>query len=307
MRILLTGATGFIGNRVRRALLDRRLHFRLAVRTIAATGMEPDVEQVQINAIGPRTDWASALSGVSDVIHLAGLAHVLHGASQSHLEDYRAVNAEGTLTFARAAVKAGVRRFVFLSSARVHGERSFTSPFTERHTPSPTDLYSESKWHAEQELANVALFSSTQFVVLRPPLVYGPGVKANFLRLLRSVERGWPIPLGAVRNRRSLLYVDNLADAIITALVHPAAAGKTFLVSDGQDLATPDLLRRVALALGCPSRVPHVPLGVLRMGAKLLGRQADFDRLCGDFVIDSSMIRTDLAWTPPWSVEHGIA
>lgn len=307
MRVLLTGASGFAGRRVHQALLRNKIEVRAAYRSIfdAEAGSQ-HTQSVKIGDIGPATDWREALSGITHVVHLAGMAHVLDATDRHQYEAYQRTNVEGTAALARGALVAGVRRFLFVSSARVHGDQSLTHAFTERDPPQPLDPYSESKWRAEAALAQLLAHGATQLVVLRPPLMYGPGVKANFLRLLRLTQRGLPVPLGAVRNRRSLLFVDNFADAVVTSLTHPSASGKTFLISDGEDLSTPDLLRCLASALNTPARIIGVPVGILKFAATLVGRTADLHRLCDNFAVDSSAIRRELNWSPPWTLRQGM-
>jgi len=304
MKILVTGATGFIGRALCPLLRSRGFAVRAAVRGRAA--LPADIEIATIDALGPSTHWSAAVSGVDAVVHLAGRAHVLDHTGADEAERVRAVNVEATVHLARAATRAGVRRFVFVSTAKVHGEQNAGGPWTEQDAPAPQDLYAQSKWEAEQALTQLSRTSALEVVILRPPLVYGPGVKANFLRLLRTVDRGLPVPLGAIHNRRSLVYVDNLADAIATCLDRPAAANRTFLVSDGEDVSMPELIRRVAGALDRPVRLVGVPLWLLRFGARLLRRDADFERLAGDLAVDASAIRRDLGWQPPYSMQAGL-
>jgi nucleoside-diphosphate-sugar epimerase len=306
-KVLVTGATGLVGRAVCPLLRSRGLRVRAALRRPLAPGESgPGDEQVTVGELGAHTDWSGALDGIDAVVHLAGLAHIVSAATPAQIDGYRRVNVEATETLARAAAERRVRRFVFASSARVLGDASPGRPWTERDAPDPSDEYARSKWQAEQRLAAIGAAGATEVVILRPPLVYGPGVKANFLRLLAAVERGLPIPLGAVRNRRSLLYVGNLADAIAACLDHAAAAGKTFFVSDGDDVSTPELIRRIALALGRKPRLVPVPLAMLRLGATLVGRREDFVRLTADFALDSGAIRAGLGWTPPYSMQKGL-
>ena len=301
----MTGATGFIGRALCPLLLRCGFEVCAAVRGNVA-GIEPGIEAIRINALVPETDWSAAMQRCDAVVHLAGLAHVLGERGADAAARIRAVNVEATEHLARAAAHAGVRRLVFVSSAKVHGDRSVDRPWTEQDSPKPQDPYSRSKWEAEQALESVLRTTALEMTILRPPLVYGPGVKANFLRLLKTIDRGLPIPLGAIRNQRSLIYVGNLADAIACSLRHPGAANRTFLVTDGKDVSTPQLIRYVAAALGRPARLINVPARMLGLAASVLGRRADFDRLVGNFVVDSSAIRRDLGWTPPETFEEGI-
>jgi UDP-glucose 4-epimerase len=219
---------------------------------------------------------------------------------------YRATNTDATLNLARQAAQAGVRRFVFVSSIKVNGEGR-DAPYRETDPPAPQDAYAISKWEAEQGLWRIARETGLEVVVLRPPLVYGPGVKANFRRLLDTVARGWPLPLGAIENRRSLLYLGNFVDAIRVCVEHPAAAGQTFLIDDGQPVSTPELVRAVARAMGRPARLLPVPAGMLEFAGALLGKRAAVARLTGSLWLDSSLIRARLGWTPPYSMAAGMA
>jgi len=301
----VTGATGFIG----RALcpLLRRCGFEVgtAVRRSVAE-IQSGIEVIRIDAIGPETDWSAAVCGRDAVVHLAGLAHVLGQRDAGDAKRIHAINVEATERLARAAARAGVRRFVFVSSAKVHGDRSIDRPWSELDAPRPQDAYVQSKWEAEQALELVARTTELEVTILRPPLVYGPGVKANFLRLLNTVYRGLPIPLGAIRNQRSLIYVGNLTDAIVNSLQHPGAANRTFLVADNKDVSTPELIRCIAAALNRTARLVAVPVWMLGHVASVLGRRVDFDRLAGSFAVDSSAFRRELGWTAPHTFEEGI-
>jgi len=305
MKVLVTGATGFVGRALCPLLLRCGFEVCAAVRG-SASAIASGIEPIRINALGPETDWSAATSGCDAVVHLAGLAHVLSKCGADEAKRIHEVNVEATEHLARAAARYRVRRFVFISSAKVHGERSTDRPWTELDAPAPQDPYAHSKWEAEQALQNVANATALKVTILRPPLVYGRGVKANFLRLLNTVDRGLPIPLGAIRNQRSLIYVGNLADAIVSSLRHSDAANRTFLVADGTDVSTPQLIRCVAAAFGRRARLVNVPVWMLGLAATLLGRRADFDRLAGDFAVDSSAIRRELGWTPPHTFEDGI-
>jgi nucleoside-diphosphate-sugar epimerase len=295
---------------VGRALVERLVadgrSVRAAVRT-ASAAVAAGVETSRVDDIGPGTDWRAALAGVDAIIHLAARAHVLRDSSIDAHALYRSVNTLGTLRLAEAAAAAGVRRLVFLSSVRVHGDRSTGAPFTETSPLAASDPYGRSKADAERGLAALAATGALEPVILRPPLVYGPGARGNFARLVALVARGVPLPLGAVRNRRSLTFVGNLVEAIVRALDHPAAASETFMVSDGEDLSTPDLVRRIARALGKPARLIPVPTAFLRLGGALAGRSDDVARLLDDLVVDSSRIRAKLDWTPPFRLDEAFA
>jgi nucleoside-diphosphate-sugar epimerase len=230
---------------------------------------------------------------------------MLEDTASDALAEYRRSNVEGTRSLAAAARRAGVRRLLFLSSAKVHGERS-AWPFTEVEVPHPEDAYAVSKLEAEEALKQTLAGGRTQWTILRPPLVYGPEVRANFLRLLRAVARGVPLPLAAIDNRRSLLYVGNLVDAIRTCLEHEDAGGRMWLVSDGEDLSSPELVRRLARALNRPARLVPVPVWLLRLAGGLSGKTAAVNRLVDSLQLDAAAIRADLRWTPPYSVDQGL-
>jgi nucleoside-diphosphate-sugar epimerase len=303
--ILVTGAAGFVGRALLPRLLAEGRRVRAAVRE-PSKELPAGVDSACVGEIHADTDWHAALAGVDAVVHLAARAHVLDEASPDAFALYRAVNALGALKLAEAAAAAGVRRFVFLSSVRAHGARTTGAPFTESSPLAAEDPYGRSKAEAEVGLARVARGTALEPVVLRPPLVYGAGARGNFARLVKLVGRGIPLPLGSVRNRRSLVYVGNLVDAIVRSLDHPAAAGQTFLVSDGEDVSTPELVRRIARALGRPARLIAVPPALLRLGGALAGRKDDVARLLDDLVVDSSPIRRTLAWRPPYTLDQGL-
>ena len=303
MRFLVTGATGFVGYAVSTELAQRKHDVRRAARNLAGS----DGGYFELGDIGPSTNWFGALEGVDAVVHLAARVHVMHDTEADPLTVFRAVNVEGTLNLARQAAAAGVRRFVFVSSIKVNGESTLPGqPFTADDKPAPLDAYSVSKMEAEQGLRQIAAQTGMAVVIIRPPLVYGPGVKANFAALMRAVQRGWPLPLGAVHNRRSLMALDNLVDFIVTCLSHPQAANQTFLMSDGQDLSTTELVRGMAQAVGVPARLLPVPVWALQAGASLLGKGDAVQRLCGNLQVDKSKARSLLGWVPPVSVEEGL-
>jgi len=308
--VLVTGANGFVGTALCRALVDKGWAVRAAVRDASARealrSAFPRLPCVTVGEVGPDTDWASALEGCAAVVHLAARVHMMQDDAADPESEFRRVNRDGTRHLLESAAQAGVRRFVFLSTIKVNGEASTSTGLKEGDAPAPNDPYAVSKWEAEQAIAEIAPVSGVEFVILRPPLVYGPGVGANFLRVLRTVDRGDPVALGSIRNRRSMLYVGNLADAIATCLDHPAAAGRTFLVTDDEDVSTPELFRRVGAALERPVRLINVPVFVLRLGAALLGRSADVARVTGDLVADASAIRRELDWKPRYTMEEGL-
>jgi nucleoside-diphosphate-sugar epimerase len=244
---------------------------------------------------------------VDVVVHTAARVHMMADTVADPLAEFRRVNVEVSLRLAREAAAVGVRRFVFISSVKVNGEASLAGqPFTEQDAVGPQDDYGISKMEAEQGLRQIAADTDMEVVIIRPPLVYGSGVRANFAALMRAVQRGWPLPLGAVQNKRSLVALDNLVDFIITCINHPQAANQTFLVSDGQDLSTTDLVRGMAHAAGVPARLLPVPVGALQAGATLLGKGDAVQRLCGNLQVDISKARSLLGWAPPVSVEEGL-
>jgi UDP-glucose 4-epimerase len=255
----------------------------------------------------PSTDWTAALDGVSAVIHCAARVHVMADTAADPLEEFRHVNVQGTLNLARQAAAAGVRRFVFVSSIKVNGEATQPgAPFTADDAPAPLDAYGVSKMEAEQGLRELAAQTGMEVIIIRPPLVYGPGVKANFAAKMRWLQRGVPLPLGAIHNQRSLVALDNLVDLIVTCLTHPAAANQTFLVSDGEDVSTSELLRRMGQALDRPARLLPVPQSWLKLAAAMVGKSDVAQRLCGSLQVDISKTRQLLSWTPPLSLDQGL-
>ena len=305
-RVLVTGASGFIGRVLCRDL--KRAGVAVTGTTRGNRPFDDDLfDPVEIGEIGPETDWNDALKGVNTVVHLAGRAHGMNERTSSAIARYRRVNVQATKRLAEAAADVGVHRFLFLSTVKVNGEGTSNRPLTEAHAPAPEDPYGISKWEAERAIAEVAARPGMETVILRAPLVYGPGVKGNFLSLLRICNSPFPLPLGAVRNRRSLIYLGNLTDAILTCLTHPEAGGKTFLVRDGEDVSTAELIRRLRKALGRPPRLFPVPPFLLSVAGRLAGRKAVAERLLGSFEVDDGKIRSLLGWAPPFTLEAGLA
>jgi len=300
-RILVTGADGFVGRAVC-AELDRVGYVvRRSVR-VARAGMPPST--VAVGDVGPETNWSSAVHSVDTVVHLVGRAHFVGQSTdpEAARRAYFAVNADGTEKLARDAVLAGVRRIVFVSSIKVNGEATTVAPYSETDQPRPEDDYGRSKWDAEQRLADVARGSNLEYVIVRPPLVYGAGVKGNLARLMRLVDRGIPLPLGGIDNRRSLVGLTNLAQALVSCVSHPAASGETFLVSDDQDLSTSQLIHALARALNRPARLVPVPGAIIAALARVTG-SGMLRRLSGSLCVDSGRIRTKLGWLPTTSVD----
>ena len=304
-RILVTGAGGFVGRPLCEELLHSGYRVRAAVR---ALGQFPaGMEAVAVGAIDGRTDWADALRGVDTLIHLAARVHVMRDSAADPLAEFLKVNLHGTANLAQQAARAGVKRLVCVSSVKVNGEETFGQrSYTELDTPAPQDPYGISKWRAEQDLHRIALETGLEVVIVRPPLVYGPGVKGNFISLLAAIDRGMPLPLAGARNLRSLIYVGNLVDALIACATHPAAAGQTYLVSDGDDVSTALLVEKIAEALGRNSRAFNFPPGLLRAAATLLGRAEQVNRLFGSLRVSDKKIRGELGWSPPYTLEQGL-
>ncbi|HQZ11680.1 MAG TPA: SDR family oxidoreductase [Devosia sp.] len=297
---LITGANGFVGRALIAELTRRGLPFRAASRS-AREG------HVAVGEIGADTDWRAALEGVDAVIHLAARVHVMDRSLAEADAEFWPVNVDGSVNLMRKAREAGVRRLVYLSSIKVNGETTDgRGPFTADEAPNPQDAYGRSKLEAERGLLGLAAGGGTDVAIIRPPLVYGPGVKANFASMMKVVRRGIPLPLGAVRNARSLVYTGNLADLIITAATHPGAANEVFLAGDGEDLSTAGLLRGLAEAMGVPSRLVSVPPALLRAGAAAIGKSGVADRLLGSLAVDIRKTRERLGWTPPYSVAEGL-
>jgi nucleoside-diphosphate-sugar epimerase len=305
MNILVTGANGFVGRELCRKLLE--LHFRVKAVARVVSMPKCDVQPTVINIVDGFTDWSTLLIDVKTVVHLAARVHVVSESSADQLSIFRKINVDMTLNLARQAAAAGTKLFIFISSVKVNGES--TQPgcaLTEADATNPQDAYGQSKHEAELGLRQIAADTGMEIVVIRPPLVYGPGVKANFAALMRAVQRGWPLPLGAVHNQRSLMALDNLVDFIVTCIIHPQAANETFLVSDGQDLSTTELVRGMAQAAGVPARLLPVPVWALQTGAMLLGKGDAVQRLCGNLQVDMSKARSLLGWVPPVSVAQGL-
>jgi nucleoside-diphosphate-sugar epimerase len=285
-----------------REAASRHVQVRAVVRNASAQ-VPSGVESSVVADIGPNTSWSSALDGVDAVVHLAAKVHDMKARGEASLEAYRAVNTAGTANLARQAAKAGVSRFVFLSSVKVNGEEG---RFTESDRAAPADPYAVSKHEAELELRRIANTTNMAAVIVRAPLVYGPGVGANFRMLMRSVASGVPLPLGAIDNKRSFVGLDNLVDFILTCVDHTSAPNETFFVSDGEDLSTPELVRRVARALERPSRLLPVPRPFLMGAAALVGKRASMQRLLGTLQVDISKARDRLGWSPPVTVDEGL-
>ncbi|MBD1846005.1 SDR family oxidoreductase [Cyanobacteria bacterium FACHB-63] len=303
MNFLVTGATGFVGSALCQ-LLESSEHTVYGVIRNSDAKLPASVKPILVSSISELNDHL-ILSQIDVVIHLAARVHQMKDTATDPLTEFRIVNTEATKNLAIAAAAAGVKRFVYLSSIKVNGDGQ-AEPYTEQSQPQPNDPYGISKWEAECTLKSIADETGLEVVILRPPLVYGAGVRANFLNLMKLVEKGIPLPLGAVYNQRSLVYVGNLVDAIATCATHPNAAGQTFLISDNADISTAELIRNLSVFLKQPVRLVAISPVILTMLAQIFGKTATVDRLLGSLTIDSSKIRQTLDWQPPFSLAQGL-
>jgi nucleoside-diphosphate-sugar epimerase len=308
-RLLVTGANGFVGNALCAEAVARGYVVRGATRSACDWPLGDaslGIENVDMGDISAHTDWHNAILGCDVVIHLAARVHVMREVASDPLAEFRLVNTEATENLARCTAASGARRLVYVSSIGVNG--LFTdgsAKFSECDIANPHNAYALSKWEAEQALHRVAAETGLEVVILRPPLVYGAGVPGNFAQMLRLVKLGIPLPLAGVKNKRDLVYVGNLVDAIMTCATHSSAAGNTYLVSDGETVSTPDILRELAKALGVSSRVFSWPIGLLKLVAPLFGKADQLERLIGSLEVDSTKIRLELGWKPPHSMLQG--
>lgn len=298
--MLITGANGLVG-RALCSVLDQTEHKVVRAVRISITPWE-----VPVGDLNESTDWSEALGQNTDVVvHLAAQVPLTDGVSSSSGGLYGQVNTLGTANLARQCAEHGVKRFVFVSTVKVLGEGK-SEPYRNADLAVPPDAYAISKWDAEQALWQVAAETGMEVVILRPPLVYGPEVKGNFLRLMQAIDKRRPLPLGAIQNQRSLVYLGNLVDVIRLCLTHPKAAGKAFLVSDGDDVSTPELVRRIAASLGRRPFLLPVPVSWMRWAGRVLGKQAAVDRLLSSLCVDISPLREELSWTPPYTMQEGL-
>ena len=303
--VLVTGANGFIGSILCNRLVVEKWNVSGTVRSAENYSLVQGVKSVIIGDVSAATDWGADLQGIDTVVHLAARVHVMKDSSVEPLQAYREVNVQGTERLARQAADRGVKRFIFLSTVKVNGEEN-RKAYTESDRPSPMDSYGISKMEAELKLRKIAAETGMAVVILRPPLVYGPGVKANFLKLLQTVDRRMPLPFAGVKNQRSLIYVDNLVDAIVSCVLHPNAPGQTFLVSDGKDVSTPELIRMIAAALQKQPRLFRFPALALYIVGRLTGKGPAVDRLIGSLTVDTGKIKNELGWTAPFTLEEGL-
>ncbi|MET0010660.1 MAG: SDR family oxidoreductase [Candidatus Thiodiazotropha sp. 6PLUC9] len=303
-KVLVTGASGFVGTQLCPFLISQGYDVRAGMREKKADWTI--CEQAVLGEITAATDWRKALEGVDVVVHLAGRAHVMRESTGDPLTLFRKVNVEGSRSLARQAAEAGVKRLIYLSSIKVNGERSTDHPLAADDPAAPEDAYGQSKWEAEQLLREITAEADMELVILRPVLVYGPGVKGNMQSLVGWIRKGLPLPLGRVENRRSLVSIENLLDFIAISLDHTGAAGEVFLVADGEDLSTPQLIRKLAQAIGVTPRLIPVPMMLLRLLGQVTGRSSAIDRLCGNLQVDISKNRRVLGWTPKVTVEAAL-
>jgi nucleoside-diphosphate-sugar epimerase len=302
--VLVTGAAGFVGRAMCRELQLQGHDVRGATRTSSS---DLQIPTVAVGNVGPDTDWSAAVTGCDVIVHLAAHVHVMRGEAGDAAGDFNRVNVQGSENLARQAARAGVRRFLFLSSVKVNGEVSAGRAFVESDPARPTDAYGRSKAEAERRLKTASAETGMEIVIVRPPLVYGPGVQANFLKLLRTVDAGLPLPFSSIDNRRSLVYVGNLVHALEACLSHAEAAGRTFFVSDDDDVSSPQLVREIAAALGRKPRLVPFPPVLLRGIGLLTGRSEQFARLTGSLYVDVSSIKSTLGWLPPFTLQQGLA
>lgn len=307
-KILVTGAGGFVGMAACAELLQYGYQVQGSLRHVESSRLVASVGYGIMGDLDAQTSWAEMLKGIDYVLHLAARVHVMDDKCTTLMSDFRRVNVEATINLARQAAAAGVRRFVFMSSIKVNGEiTKLGQPFTADEVSKPEDPYALSKYEAEQSLRQIAAETGMEVVIIRPPLVYGPGVKANFATMIRWLLLGVPLPLAAAKNnRRSFVALDNLINLIVTCIHHPAAANQTFLVSDGEDMSTAHLLNQMGRALGQPTRLFYVPLSVLRLGSKLINKFGIYQRLCESLQLDISKNQRLLGWVPPITVEEGL-
>ncbi len=306
-RVLITGAGGFVGRAVCQSLRSAGYTLSGTTRNETKKRGPENIPMYRVSELGKDTDWSQCVVGADAIVHLAARVHVTKEKSSSPFEAYKTANRDSSVSLAEAAVKAGVKRIVFISTVKVNGEVTTNSPFIETDPPSPVGPYAVSKWEAEKSLQEVAKKHNLELVILRVPLVYGPYVKGNFLELIDACARRKILPLNAIINQRSLLYVSNLASAIKISLEHPIAVGKTYFVSDGTDLSTPDLIREISAALGLKERLYFIPILLLKALGVLTGKFEAVSKLTESLQVDSSLFEYELEWSPPFTVEEGLS
>lgn len=307
LNVLITGINGFVGYGVARLLSGNPHYIVRGSARHTTSNLPDDCSQIIVADLNNKTDWRRALEGIDVIIHAAARVHIMSDDSADPLSEFHRINVDGTLHLANQAASQNVKRFIFISSIKVNGEETPVFPFKPDDTPSPMDAYGVSKMEAEDGLRRLSAQSKMEVVIVRPPLVYGPGVRANFGAMMKWLKRGVPLPLGAIHdNRRSLVALDNLADLLITCIKHPAAANQTFLVSDNDDLSTTELLRRTAIAMNITPRLLPVAPYMLELGAKILGKHHVTQRLCGSLQVDITKTCNLLGWAPPISIDEGL-
>lgn len=308
MNVLVTGPTGFVGAALIEGLEKDKFSISVAVRNASSCRFNPNVNLISIGDMTPSLNWSFALQGVNTIVHLAARAHILNDKSKDPLADYRFINVDCSLNLARQAAIAGVKRFIYMSSIKVNGESTVLGkPFTAQDIPRPQDFYGVSKYEAELGLQAISEEFGMELVIIRPPLIYGPGVKANFLSMITWLWRGIPLPLGAItQNRRSFVFIDNLVSMIIACINNPNAANQIFLVSDDEDISTTKLLEGMTFALGRRSKLIKVPVNFVALGAKLIGRPDIYQRLLGSLQVDIKKTKDLLGWSPPVTVDEGL-
>lgn len=307
--ILLTGATGFLGQQLLKKLAEHQnLALRIAVRTSESQLFAPGISVFRALDLSTQTNWTDAVEGCDVVIHAAARAHIMNEKAKNPLQEFRKINTEGTMNLAAQAAASGVKRFIFISSIKVNGEStSLNKPFVAEDLPNPQDPYAISKYEAEQGLQDLAAKTGMEVVIIRPPLIYGPGVKGNFQRMLFWLQKGLPLPLGAVKNNRSFVSIDNLNSLIMTCISNPRAANQVFLVSDDEDLSTTELLRRIGHLMNKPARLLPIPQILLSLAATVVGRKEIFERLCGSLELNINKTKDLLDWKPQVSVNEALA
>lgn len=307
LRVLITGATGFVGSALVNALENDLCYVPISVVRTKAERVDHVAQTFCISDLSSTTDWREALKGCAVVVHAAARVHVMNEVALDALAEFRKVNVAGTVRLAQQAAEAGVRRFIFISSVKVNGEcTDGRRPYTADDLPAPCDPYGVSKYEAEEALRRVSAETGMEVVIIRPTLVYGPGVKANFRNMMSWLKKGIPLPFGAIHNKRSLISIDNLVSLITVCLSHPKAVGETFLASDGVDLSTTELLKKTAAALGVQSRLLPVPARLLSTCAIIAGRRSLSQRLCGSLQVDIQKTQSLLGWSPPISIDDAL-